>query len=568
MRWSKYFIPTLKEDPKEAEVASHRLMIRSGLIQKLAGGLYSYLPLGFRVIRKVERIIREELNKKGAIELQMPILQPKEIWERSGRWEAMGPLMMRFKNREQKDFVLGPTHEEIITDIIAKNVRSYKDLPKNLYQIQTKFRDEIRPRFGVIRAKEFIMKDGYSFHVNDECADREYKKMYDAYTAIFKRCGLRAKPIEADTGVMGGQQSHEFTVPAPSGEDIIVECSQCDYAANLELAERKVVSVSKGSETDLLAVEEVITPNLKKVEELMEFFKCDRSNFIKTLVYLVNDAPVIVLIRGDVDVSEAKLRRALNTLNLELADEVTIEKVTKAPVGFAGPVGLTGIKIIADLSIQGMKNSITGANKRDKHIKNVNINRDFKVTDYYDLGTAIDKDLCHHCSQPLKFSHGIEVGQVFKLGTKYSESLKAEFLDDKGKSHPVIMGCYGIGVSRTVAAIIECNHDENGIKWPLSISPFTVILLPLNMKNAKIKEAAEQIYNQLIEQGIEVLLDDRDESPGIKFKDADLIGIPYQIVIGKRNIEKDLVELKDRSDGAGQAISSQEVVAETIKKIK
>ncbi len=448
MRWTKYFIPTLREDPKEAEVASHRLMMRAGLIQKLAGGLYSYLPLGFRVIEKVSLIVREELNKKGALELQMPILQPREIWERSGRWGTMGPLMMRFKNREEKDFVLGPTHEEIITDIVAKSIRSYRDLPKNLYQIQTKFRDEIRPRFGVIRAKEFIMKDGYSFHTTDASAEDEYKQMYDAYSKIFERCGLAARPIEADTGVMGGNQSHEFTVPAPSGEDVIVECRKCNYAANLELAVRKAKN-SQDQGSGARELEEVDTPNLKKVEELTKFFKCNSSNFIKTLIYKINGEPVAVLVRGDVEISEAKLRRQLQTVDLELADEPAIEESTKAPVGFAGPVGLSGMKIIADESIQGMANAITGANKKDKHIRNVNVGRDFEVEEFFDIGAARAGDLCRKCAQPLTFSQGIEVGQVFKLGTKYSQALGAEFLDEKGQKLPMIMGCYGIGGSRT-----------------------------------------------------------------------------------------------------------------------
>lgn len=558
MRWSKYFIPTQKEDPKEAEIASHKLMIRAGIIQKLAGGLYSYLPLGLRVIRKIEQIVREELNKRGAIELEMPILQPKELWEESGRWDAMGPLMMRFKNREEKDFVLAPTHEEIITNIVAKNIRSYKDLPKNLYQIQTKFRDEIRPRFGVIRAKEFIMKDGYSFHATEKDADREYENMYDAYSAIFKRCGLNAKPVEADTGVMGGYKSHEFTVPAKTGEDIIVECHKCGYAANLELAERTIKKQSKSESKK--ALEEVNTPNLKKVEELTEFFKCDSSKFIKTLIYNIDGKPMAVLVRGDIDISEAKLRHALNTSNIELADENSIMEVTKAPVGFAGPVGLTGVKIIADFSIDGLTDAITGANKKDTHIKNVTLNRDFKVEKFMDIGTAKEGDLCHKCSSALKFSHGIELGQVFKLGTKYSEKLNAVFLNEKGKLHPMIMGCYGIGVSRTVAAVVECNNDKDGIVWPINVAPFKVLVLPINYNNPEIKEAVDNIYKELLDQNIEVLLDDRDESVGIKFKDGDLIGIPIKVVIGKKNLAKGLVELKLRIDNSSQLVPQQDLV--------
>jgi len=572
MRWSKYFIPTLKEDPKEAEIISHKLMIRAGLIHKLAGGLYTYLPLGLRVIENVSRIIREELNKRNAIELQMPILQPREIWEKSGRWEIMGPLMMRLKNREEREFVLGPTHEEIITDIVASNIRSYKDLPKNFYQIQTKVRDEIRPRFGVIRAKEFIMKDGYSFHTTDESANEEYKSMYEAYSAIFRRCGLDAKPIEADTGVMGGSNSHEFTVLAPSGEDTIVECTKCGYAANSELAVRKAKDIGRGT-SDVgrgmsdaeKSLEEIDTPNMKKVDDLAAFFKCGADNFIKTLIYKINEEPVAVLARGDVDISEPKLRRALKTLNVELTDEATIEKVTGAPVGFAGPVGLK-IRIIADESIQGMKNSITGANKKDKHIKNVNLGRDFNVTEYHDIGVAKEGDLCGKCGVEIKLSHGVEVGQVFKLGTKYSEKLGANYLDEKGQSNPMIMGCYGIGVSRTVAAIIECNNDKNGIIWPIEVAPFKVLITAVNYDDLKIKEAVDKIYGEMIKENIEVLLDDRNETAGIKFKDGDLIGIPVKVIVGKKFLESGLVEIKSRKDGSVQAIKSEEV-AERIKTI-
>lgn len=564
MRWSKYFIPTLREEPKEAEVASHKLMIRAGLIQKLSGGLYTYLPLGFRVIEKVSRIIREELNRRGAIELQMPILQPREIWERSGRWDTMGPLMMRLKNREGREFVLGPTHEEIITDIVASTIRSYKDLPKNFYQIQTKFRDEIRPRFGVIRAKEFIMKDGYSFHATEEDADREYQNMYEAYTEIFRRCGLTAKPIEADTGVMGGVQSHEFTVPAPSGEDVIVECPNCGYRANLELAKRKI-NLQPPTTSSLEALEEIDTPNLKKVDELTMFFNCSPDRFIKTLIYKIDGRPVAILIRGDIDISEPKLRRSLKTPDIFMADEDTILEVTGAPVGFAGPVGL-GIRIIADESVKGMRNAITGANKKDKHIRNVNLERDFKVDEYYDIGTAKEGDLCERCLEVLRFSHGIEVGQVFKLGTKYSEKLGAFYLDEKGVLRPMIMGCYGIGVSRTVAAIVECNNDSNGIIWPEEVSPFRVLIIPINYKEPEIRESADSLYNELNSKGVEVLLDDRDQTPGIKFKDADLIGIPIKVVIGKKYLENSLIEIKRRKDGMVKLVRRQEIYDNIVRK--
>lgn len=563
MRWSRYFIPTLREEPKEAEISSHRLMLRAGLIQKLAGGLYSYLPLGLRVIRKIEKIVREELNRRGAIELQMPLLQPKELWEESGRWLTMGQLMMRLRNREEKDFVLAPTHEEVITHIVAKSIHSYKDLPKNFYQIHTKFRDEIRPRFGVIRAKEFIMKDGYSFHTTEEDMDREYRNMYEAYSEIFRRCGLATKPVEADTGVMGGYMSHEFMVPAPAGEDIIVECQKCGYRANLELAERKIKA--KAQTLPAKDLEEVDTPGLKKVDELSRFFNCDSSKFIKTLIYKVEGEPIAVLVRGDIDISEAKLRRALGSPNVEMADEGTIVEVTHAPVGFAGPVGLK-VRIVADESISGMADAITGANKKDKHIKNVNPERDFKVDKFMDIGTAMEGDLCRRCGAELVFSHGIELGQIFKLGKKYSEKLGAVFLDEKGTRQPMIMGCYGIGISRMVAAVVECNNDKDGIIWPISVAPFTVLVLPINYSHPKIKQAADSIYQDLLNQGIEVLIDDRDETAGIKFKDGDLIGIPIKVIIGEKNLDKGLVEIKLRRDNSTQMVGQGEV-ASRLKEI-
>lgn len=563
MRWSNYFIPTLREEPKEAEITSHKLMLRAGCIQKLSGGLYSYLPIGLRVIKKVEQIIREELNKRGAIELAMPILQPKELWEQSGRWNTMGPLMMRLRNREEREFVLAPTHEEIITNIVANSIHSYKDLPKNFYQIQTKFRDELRPRFGVIRAKEFTMKDGYSFHAAKEDMDREYRNMYDAYSEIFKRCGLATKPVSADTGAMGGYESHEFMVPAKSGEDTIVECLKCGYSANMELAERRINSSSTGEQpqtTNLLPLLEVDTANLKKIDELTAFFKCDSSKFIKTLIY---KGPVAILVRGDVDISEAKLRIALNSSDIEMADEDTIIETTGAPVGFAGPVGLK-IKIIADISVKGMSNSITGANKKDKHIKNINPDRDFKVDSFFDIGTAKEGDLCGRCGGQLKFSHGIELGQVFKLGTKYSEKLNAVYLDKNGHSQFMIMGCYGIGVSRTVAAIVECNNDKDGIIWPIATAPFTVLILPINYNDTQVKETADRVYEELHLQDIEVLIDDRDETAGIKFKDGDLLGIPIKIIIGKKNMDKGLIEIKPRRENIAQLVKKEDL----IEKIK
>jgi len=558
MRWTKYFIPTLRQQPKEAEITSHRLMLRAGLIQKLAGGLYSYLPLGLRVIEKIERIVRDELNRHGAIELQMPILQPKELWEKSGRWDKMGHLMMRLKNREEKEFVLAPTHEEIITNIVSRTIRSYRDLPKNFYQIQAKFRDEIRPRFGIVRAKEFIMKDGYSFHSTQEDADTEYKNMYEAYEKIFAKCGLSVKPIEADTGVMGGYKSHEFTAPASAGEDIVVECPKCGYAANLELAQRQFASKTVSS-SDFLPLEEAATPGLKKVEELAGFFKCKTSRFIKTLIYKADKTPIAVLLRGNVDVSEAKLRNVIGMPDIKLADENTILKVTHAPVGFAGPVGLKGVRIIADESVKDMVNAISGANKNGRHIKNVNIGRDFKASEFVDVGTASEGDLCKRCGTRLKFSHGIELGQIFKLGTKYTEKLGAVFLDEEGKPHPIIMGCYGIGISRMAAAIVECNNDNKGIIWPVSIAPFSVLILPVNYSDTAVRDTADNIYKELTSRNMEVLFDDRDESAGVKFNDSDLIGIPIKVIIGKKNLDKGMVEVKLRRTGAVELVGKNKL---------
>jgi prolyl-tRNA synthetase len=564
MRYSTGFFPTIKEVPQEAEIASHKLMIRAGYIQKLSSGLYTYLPLGLRVIEKVKKIVREELNRCGAIELLMPILQPREIWERSGRYTIMGELMMRCKNRELREFVLAPTHEEIITDIVSKRVNSYKQLPLNFYQIQTKFRDELRPRFGVVRAKEFIMKDGYSFDADQEGADRNYLSMYKAYEQIFKRCGVRAVPVRADTGVMGGNESHEFMVLAASGEDAIAICKGCGYAANGELAER----VPAGRETqkeESLPLEEVHTPEMRSVEELTAFFKTEPFKFIKTMIYKIDDEVVAVLVRGDIDINEVKLKKIFNTNNVALADPATIEKSTGAPVGFAGPVGLK-IRVIADHSVRDITNAITGANKKDTHVKNVNFSRDFDIQEFDDLGTVKSGDTCVKCGGVLDVQRGIEVGQVFKLGTKYSLSLDATFLDKTGVKQPAIMGCYGIGVSRTVAAIIEQNNDENGIVWPISVAPYEVVVIPLTTKDEALSKASMHAYEALVRAGIETVIDDRDDSAGVKFKDADLIGFPVKLIFGQKSFKDGNVEIKMRKDGKSTLVPVDQAVAK-IKEI-
>ncbi len=559
MRWSKTYIPTLRDVPQDAEIPSHQLMLRAGMIQKLASGLYTFLPLGLRALRKVEGIIREELNKRGAQEVLMPILQPRQIWEQSGRWDLVGDLAMKTKSREEKEFILGPTHEEIVTDLVAKQLKSYKDLPIHLYQIQVKFRDEIRPRFGVMRAKEFVMKDGYSFDATEAGADQNFDLMYAAYHAIFTRCGLNYKAIEADTGVMGGSKSQEFTALAEAGEDGVILCEKCGYAANIELASRRPAPISWHESGEPSQLEKVPTPGKKSVKEVTHFFKVPASALIKTLIYQADEKPVAVLIRGDLDLSEVKLRRFLSATALKLADEKTIQKVTGAPVGFAGPVGLNSISVVADLSVQGMKGAITGANEADAHYKGVDLDRDSNVKGYADLASAIENDLCVECQTPLKLKRGIEVGHVFKLGTKYSKNLGAVFLDEKGKEQPAIMGCYGIGVSRTVAAIIEQHNDANGILWPMEVAPFHIVITVVNIQNEKMMQAAEKLYHELTQKGYDVLLDDRDERPGPKFKDADLIGFPLRITIGK-HIDNNQVELKKRTEPEAKLVELNSVI--------
>ncbi|MBN1521454.1 MAG: proline--tRNA ligase [Candidatus Aureabacteria bacterium] len=563
MRWSEYFIPTLKESPQDAEIISHNYMIRAGLIYKLSSGLYNYLPLGLRVIQKVEKIIREEMSRKGAIELLMPILQPKDVWQKSGRYDVMSHIMLKARDREDREFILGPTHEEIITDLVAHKIDSYRSLPKNFYQIQAKFRDEIRPRFGVIRAREFIMKDGYSFSMTREDNEKIYQAMHDAYSAIFRRCGLKCMVIEADTGVMGGKKSHEFTATAESGEDTIVSCPSCGYAANRELAKRKL------KEKSILGIKqypvaEIHTPGLKRVEELCQFFDCEADRFIKTLIYRGKDNFYAVLIRGDLDVNENKLKSVLKDEDLVLAEPKEIKKVTGADLGYSGPVRLKNIPIIADLSVKDMVNAITGANKNDMHYKYVNIGRDFVVYDWLDIGFPQEGDLCPKCSTELEFSKGIEVGQIFELGTKYSARLSAVIQNEKGEDVPMIMGCYGIGVSRTVAAVIEQNSDEKGIIWPIEVAPFQVIVIPLD--KGQCLEVAEKIYGQLCADKIETLLDDRDERAGFKFADADLIGIPIKIIIGKKVLQEGNVEIKIRRTARSAAVNPDNVLKE-VKQI-
>ncbi len=548
MRYTQYLLPTLKENPADAEVISHQLMMRAGMIRKVAAGIYSYMPFGLRSIRKMEQIIREEMNRAGAIECLMPMANPAELWQESGRWEKYGKELLRFKDRKATDFCMGPTHEEVITDIVRNTVKSYKQLPLNLYQIQTKFRDEIRPRFGLMRGREFIMKDAYSFDLDDEGADSAYSKMYQAYRKIFQRCGLKFRAVEADSGAIGGSFSHEFMVLAESGEDGIVSCDACEYAANVEKAEL----IYRDIETPAAAAElqKVDTPGQKSIEEVAAFLNVEPRQTVKTLILQTSDDDVVaVLLRGDRELNEIKLANLLDVDWALMAEDDVVKQATGAPTGFAGPIGLK-VRVIADSEVQGMADFVVGGNAVDVHYTGANLVRDFAVTQFADIRQAEAGDPCPRCDCG-KFEswRGIEVGHVFKLGTKYSEAMDATVLDDQGKARTLVMGCYGIGVGRTVAAAIEQNHDEHGMALPMPLAPFQVLVSMVNPKDDAVRETAEQIYQQLLDLGIEVLLDDRDERPGIKFKDADLIGIPLRITVGARNLKEGNVELKVRASG-------------------
>jgi prolyl-tRNA synthetase len=567
MRYSEMFLPTEREIPSDAEVISHQLMIRAGMIRKLTSGIYSYLPLGYRVIRKVEQIVREEMNRAGAEEVYLPMVQPRELWEESGRWTLYGKELLRFKDRHDRESCLGPTHEEVITDLVRNEIKTYRQLPRNLYQIQTKFRDEIRPRFGVMRCREFGMKDAYSFDATVEGVDISYKKMFDAYNRIFTRCGLKFRPVEADTGSIGGSFSHEFMVIADSGEDALVFCSVCDYAANLEKAEVSVPEKCEIHEDEFLPLEEVHTPDVKRIDEVCLFLSVDPKDVIKTLIYEADGLPVAVLVRGDEDINEIKVKNYLGCDNLSMATEDLIYEVTGSQPGFAGTIGIKA-RIIADYSLINMTNFVMGANKEDYHIRNVNTGRDFKVDTFADLRVAKNTDLCSRCHNSLKFVRGIEVGHVFKLGTKYSKAMKATYLDQNGQEQFMVMGCYGIGIGRTTAATIEQNHDENGIIWPENIAPYHVIVTPVNVKDESVHRTSERLYHALLEKGVEVMLDDRNERAGVKFKDADLIGIPLRITIGSKKLATGIVEVKVRKSGEVIDVSLEDVVEFIVRFIR
>jgi prolyl-tRNA synthetase len=552
VRWSQTLIPTMKETPEGAEIPSHVLMLRAGLVSQLMAGAYSYLPLGLRALRKAERIVREEMDKAGAVELLMPALTPLSLWEKTGRVEAFGNVLIQFKVRRQNRQVpmaLGPTHEEVITDIVARYISSYRQLPLTLYQIQTKFRNEERPRFGVLRTSEFTMKDAYSFDTSVEGLNASYDKMYKAYCRIFDRCGVDYLAVEAESGPIGGDASHEFMVLADNGEDSVVHCAKCGYAANLERAEigPRPFAAASAAQQPLTKVD---TPEAGSIEHVSKLLGCPPAQMIKTLIYMADGKPIAVLVRGDHEANEGKIRRAVDAKKLELAPPEVILQVTGAPVGFAGPVGLVqSIPLWADNDVRAVHNAVIGANQADTHYTGANLGRDFEVGLFADLRNAGDGDACPRCEQMLKLRHAIEVGHVFKLGTKYSEALNARFLDGQEQQRACIMGCYGIGVNRIIASLIETKHDENGIVWPMSLAPYEVLLAPLNVNQADVMQATEKLYEELTQAGVEVLMDDRDQRPGVKFKDADLIGIPLRVVVGGRSLKEGQLEIKWRWKG-------------------
>lgn len=572
MKLSNYYIPTLKEAPKDADTLSAKLMIRAGLIRKVASGLYEWLPLGLKVLRKVENIVREEMDKAGACEVWLPIVQPKELWEESGRWTFYGKELLRFKDRKEAEFCIAPTAEEVITDLVKKDVSSYKQLPVCLYQFGTKFRDEIRPRFGVMRAREFYMKDAYSFAATDEDASAWYKKMYDAYQRIFTRCGFQFKAVEADTGSIGGNFSHEFMVLANTGEDAIADCT-CGYAANTEKAEVLPPAEITLNPADFKPMENCATPNAHTIEDVAAMLHVPTSQLIKLLVFTADGKPVVALVRGDHELNEFKLKALLKCSELEKATEEVYTQVTGSFVGFAGAQGLKeknpNVTIYADNYVKNIVNGISGGNEKDVHTCNVTPQRDIKVDVYADLKMASASDACARCGKPFSFTRGIEVGHVFKLGTKYSAAMHADFLDEKQTAQPMIMGCYGIGISRVVAAAIEQSHDENGIIWPEPIAPFDVALVAIDYdSNPDVKKYADEICAALEKQGISVLLDDRDERPGVKFKDMDLIGIPRRLVVSSRTVKDGECEYKKRSEKEAVRWKLQEAADKLIEMIK
>ncbi len=563
MRASHFFFPTLREAPADAEMRSYALLARGAFIRKLAAGVYSFMPLGLRVLLKIQTIVREEMNRQGAIEIELPVISPAELWKESGRYEAYQPPLAKFRDLAGREFVLGPTHEEIVTDLVRHSIHSYKQLPVNLYQIQTKFRDELRPRAGLIRAREFIMKDAYSFDANRAGLGVSFDKMYTAYCAIFDRCGLPYVIVEAEGGSIGGTDTNEFMVVCAAGEDTIMRCDGCGYAVNVEKAGLRLPAPS-GSGSGEEELRKVATPAMKTVEQVTAFLKVEASQLVKTLLFKSDDQVVAALIRGDRELNEFKLKQALGGAEVGMADADTVLRVTGAPVGFAGPIGLQSVRLLLDQEITAMTNFVTGANEADAHFVNVNPGRDFVATEVADLRNAVDGDHCGQCdSGRYRATRGIEVGHIFKLGTKYSAAMNATFQDENGEVQPFIMGCYGIGVSRVLAAIAEMHNDEKGLCWPDAVAPFEVTLLLLDNNDASLRGQADRLYDELTQAGHEVFYDDRNERAGVKFSDADLIGIPYQVVIGKRTRESGEVEVRRRRDKT-QTVAKLNAVADAL----
>ena len=560
MRWSRYFLYTLRDNPSDAEVVSHQLLARAGMIDKLAAGIYTYLPLGWRVMEKLMGIVREEMEAAGSVELMMPCVQPADLWQESGRWRVYGKELLRIKDRHEREFCFGPTHEEVITDAVRRRVTSYRQLPANLYQIQTKFRDEIRPRFGLMRGREFLMKDAYSFHTNPSSLDEVYRAMEAAYRRVFDRCRLSYTAVEADTGNIGGSESHEFMVLAATGEDAVAACS-CGYGANLEKAASGPLGAAPNwPGTKPEAPEEVHTPGTTSVEDVAAFLQLQPSHFIKTMVVETDQDFAVALVRGDDELNEVKLKNALGAAHLQLASEAKIAQVTGGAMGYSGPVGLAGVRVIADPEVMRLPIAATGANREDHHLVGVVPGRDFTPELVADLRLVKAGNPCPRCGAPLEVKRGIEVGHIFKLGTKYSTAMECNFLDEKGGVHPMIMGCYGLGIGRTVAAAVEQNHDDAGIIWPRPLAPFEVELLALNPDVPAVRDAAEGLYGQLRDAGVEVFFDDRDERPGVKFNDADLIGFPVRVVVGKKGVEQGQAEISLRRDRQRLSVSLGDVV--------
>jgi prolyl-tRNA synthetase len=566
MRWSRYFINTLREVPADADVISQKLMMRAGMIRKVAAGIYTYLPLGLRSVQKLENIVRQEMTRAGSTELLMPAIQPAELWMESGRWQKYGKELLRIKDRHDRDFVFGPTHEEVITDTVRDAVSSYRQLPVSLYQIQMKFRDEVRPRFGLMRGREFIMKDAYSFHATRESLDEHYDAMRDAYTRIFHRCALDHVPVEADTGNIGGSASHEFMVLAQSGEDAVVSCPNCRYGANVEKATSKFFD-DEIEPAPSEAIAELHTPGTQSIDDVGRFLHKPTAQLVKTLVFDTDNGPVMVLVRGDRDANEIKIKNHLNTTRLEMLAESRFEESTGGPIGYCGPVGTKCVKVLADHSLQGRKRWIVGANKRDHHLDYAVPGRDFPEPEYGDFTTARAGDACVRCGTALEIYRGIEVGHIFKLGTKYSEAMNCNYLNEAGTREPMIMGCYGLGIGRTVASAIEQSHDDDGIIWPMPIAPFEVVVTSVG-KDEAVLAAANDVYEKLVAAGVDVLFDDRDERPGVKFKDADLIGFPLRIAIGAKSLANGHLEWSWRKDRAKQLGAPDEVLKIVVDAVR